>query len=872
MRVRFEPIGEEIDCGLNESVLDAAIRQGYNLAYGCREGQCSACKCFLLEGEVSLKPYSTFALSDTERSGGYALMCRAVPEQDLVVELLHYDPDNYRLAHAIHDGVALVEQLEALTHDITRVVLDAPGFSFTPGQYVDLHVGGARRSFSMANVDPDRIELIVKRYPGGRFSGKLDGQLKPGDRIGFTGPYGSLRIRDGEAPILMIAGGSGIAPILSLLRGLEAADCPRPVRLFFGARTPFCVDELERLTLADLRVTLASGRRLLELVDEQLRAGDLDAPDVYMCGPPPMLEAAEAMLVGRRGVDEQRIFQDRFTVAAEADPGRQSTGPRASPVSLAGDAEAEHGAGEAEAPLPGAGPQSEREFSWFQPLRRRATVYEDVTIDTQPSIHRHLTRGWPVSFEDGRGTWDDGSTALRSSDWYAFRDPAEQWERSFYQLETALEQQIEGAIRSAAQEGLIGDFSGEWVEFLRGFLQVPAFVEHGLWFALATAGRDCLSDSVATCVCLQAAMKQRSAQAIVLYAMDLEAHHGPFPIESAREIFLRGEQWQPVRRFLERLSATRDWGEVVIGTNLCFEPLLGTLLRRELGVRAAGASGDTVTPVLARAAAQEWQWIRTWTAEFVQLLVRDAPFGERNRELIASWVQDWLPLAEQAAAALAPLAPAGVDAQRAVAQARRYAAELLAEAGVSRRQPAAAGSLGGDAAGSLGGAAAGSLGGAAAGSLGGDAAGSLGGDAAGSLGARSPGPRSASAGPARAISQRPDQARAATAPGRRHTAEANSSYDYVGIVMAKSAEGDAVAGLLGRREGVVVREQPAFWEIRARDRLVIPYDEVSADLGYEIDAYSIQHEMSTHYGRMVATDEALMLFSDPTEAMEHLVA
>jgi propane monooxygenase coupling protein len=90
--------------------------------------------------------------------------------------------------------------------------------------------------------------------------------------------------------------------------------------------------------------------------------------------------------------------------------------------------------------------------------------------------------------------------------------------------------------------------------------------------------------------------------------------------------------------------------------------------------------------------------------------------------------------------------------------------------------------------------------------------------------------------------------------------------------MAKSAEGDAVAGLLGRREGVVVREQPAFWEIRARDRLVIPYDEVSADLGYEIDAYSIQHEMSTHYGRMVATDEALMLFSDPTEAMEHLVA
>jgi hypothetical protein len=94
----------------------------------------------------------------------------------------------------------------------------------------------------------------------------------------------------------------------------------------------------------------------------------------------------------------------------------------------------------------------------------------------------------------------------------------------------------------------------------------------------------------------------------------------------------------------------------------------------------------------------------------------------------------------------------------------------------------------------------------------------------------------------------------------------------VGIVMAKSAEGDAVADILRRRRGIQVLEQAAFWDIRAKNRLVIPYDEVSEQLGYEIDAYSIQHEMSTHYGRMVAGDDALMLFSDPTEAMEHLMA
>ena len=98
------------------------------------------------------------------------------------------------------------------------------------------------------------------------------------------------------------------------------------------------------------------------------------------------------------------------------------------------------------------------------------------------------------------------------------------------------------------------------------------------------------------------------------------------------------------------------------------------------------------------------------------------------------------------------------------------------------------------------------------------------------------------------------------------------TYDFVGIVMAKSAEGDAVARILGSREDIVVYEQPAFWDIRASERLVIPYDDVSEELGYEIDAYSIQHEMSTHYGRMVASDEALMLFSDPTEAMQHLMS
>ena len=188
-RVVFEPIGEEIDCDEEESVLDAAFRHGYNLVYGCREGQCSACKAYLLEGEVVLKPYSTFALSESEESNGYTLLCRAMPEEDLVVELLHFDPDNYRLEHEIRDGRGDGDGGRGAhaRHPAARAGGDRAGRLLVPARPVrrrlDPRSRDARRSFSMANLPGDgRIELIIKRYPGGRFSSLLDGEINGGRR------------------------------------------------------------------------------------------------------------------------------------------------------------------------------------------------------------------------------------------------------------------------------------------------------------------------------------------------------------------------------------------------------------------------------------------------------------------------------------------------------------------------------------------------------------------------------------------------------------------------------------------------------------------------------------------------------------------
>jgi propane monooxygenase reductase subunit len=256
-----------------------------------------------------------------------------MPEEDLVVELLHFDPDNYRLENAIRDGRGVVTEVEALTHDIRRLELEVSepaDFSFVPGQYVDVWIPGsdARRSFSMANVPGNgRLELIIKRYPEGRFSSLLDGEIKEGDELRFTGPYGAFHLRDTQRPILMVAGGSGMAPILSLLRKLASEGCGRPVRFFYGARTEndlFYVDLIRELGegLEDFEfvpVLSDTDRFVHEAAGEYLESGQTSDPELYMCGPPPMIDAMVELATERHGIDEDQIFHDKFTTSADAE-------------------------------------------------------------------------------------------------------------------------------------------------------------------------------------------------------------------------------------------------------------------------------------------------------------------------------------------------------------------------------------------------------------------------------------------------------------------------------------------------------------------------------------------------------------------------
>jgi propane monooxygenase reductase subunit len=325
--VRFDPVGLEIEVDEAETVLNAAFRQGLMLMHGCKEGQCSACKSFLLDGDVDLDRYSTFALPDFEEAEGWILLCRAHPYSDLEIELINYDEE------LIHGGVpprtvtTRVEAVEQLTHDIRLLRLSVdPSFEFRPGQYVDISIPGDEehhRSFSMANTRPGELEFMIRLYPGGRFSALLDGSISIGDELQVTGPYGMFTLRSSSPRrLLFIGGGAGMAPIVSLLRSLQETGSEREATYYYGARSEadlFHLDELASLP-CEFVPALSEGdwageSGLITDVVDRLE-DDVTEVDAYVCGPPPMVEAAIALLE-RRGVPEAHIYFDKFTTTAD---------------------------------------------------------------------------------------------------------------------------------------------------------------------------------------------------------------------------------------------------------------------------------------------------------------------------------------------------------------------------------------------------------------------------------------------------------------------------------------------------------------------------------------------------------------------------
>ena len=347
--VRLEPIGVEFEVDEGETVLNAAFRQGISLPHGCKEGQCSACKCNLVEGDVELLKYSTFALSDGEREQGGILLCRSLAQEDLVIELLNFDEELLSKSIAVKTFKGAITAKSNLTHDIRAIEIDleAP-MKFWAGQYVDITVRTKNgeeitRSFSMANT-PDqtqKLRFIIKKYPDGRFSNELDaGGIEVGAAVSVRGPFGSCFRREGRTgPIVLVAAGSGMSPIWSILHDHIASGEARAVHFFYGARTRadlFYIEQLADITAAHPTITFtpvlshadtdpdwhgATGFVHQVVGTELKRMGIEGDADAYACGPPPMIDALQPVLF-MQDFDSDRTFFDKFTPSTAPAPAR----------------------------------------------------------------------------------------------------------------------------------------------------------------------------------------------------------------------------------------------------------------------------------------------------------------------------------------------------------------------------------------------------------------------------------------------------------------------------------------------------------------------------------------------------------------------
>lgn len=334
-RIRILPSGRTFDVRPGESILAAALRAGLNLPHSCRGGSCMACRARVLEGEVGYPAGRPAGLLPEDEARGFALLCRAEPLGEVTIEaqeiLATTDIRIRRLP-------CRVEDLRRLAHDVMRLELKLPAvepFRYLPGQYVDLLLAdGRRRSFSMANPPDARnlLELHVRRVPGGEFSERVFTTLRPKDLLRLEGPLGGFfwREADGRESIL-IAGGTGFAPLKAMLRQAFESGDERRIHLYWGARARRDLYELEtvaawlgdhpRLCFTPVLSEPASGDAWAGRTGLVHRAVLEDYPtlagrDVYMSGPPDMIEAGGTEFAAS-GLEPDRLFFDSFDFAPD---------------------------------------------------------------------------------------------------------------------------------------------------------------------------------------------------------------------------------------------------------------------------------------------------------------------------------------------------------------------------------------------------------------------------------------------------------------------------------------------------------------------------------------------------------------------------
>jgi benzoate/toluate 1,2-dioxygenase reductase subunit len=314
-----------IDAEEANTIYLSALKGRVRIETDCLEGACATCKGLCTQGEYYLDDYSDEALSDEEAARREVLTCQMHPTSDCVIEFPY--ESSLALRTEPETVAGRVAEVETIADSVVRLVVEPEGeFAFLPGQYVHLGVPGTdqRRSYSFANPPSvtGQLSFYVKVLENGAMSEYVSGRAQPGDEMPISGPFGHFYLRPPVRPIIMVAGGTGLAPMLSMFdHMMESGGTDQPIHLLYGANTRGELFALDHLAGIDLALTtefaVVAGApgwdghvgHVTELLGPELVAGgDVDA---YLCGPPPMIEAAETWLRAN-GVETGRIHAEKF--------------------------------------------------------------------------------------------------------------------------------------------------------------------------------------------------------------------------------------------------------------------------------------------------------------------------------------------------------------------------------------------------------------------------------------------------------------------------------------------------------------------------------------------------------------------------------
>lgn len=337
--ITIEPSGRSFTAEPTEAILAAGIRQGIGLPYGCKDGACGSCKCKVVSGQITHGPHQAKALSAEEEAAGYALTCCGVAHSDVVLESRQVTEAG---AFPIKKMPVRVNRLDRASHDVIVMHLQLPAsdtFQYHAGQYIEFLLrDGDRRSYSMANAPHTQagqpaMELHLRHMPGGKFTDHVFGAMKEKDILRIEGPYGSFYLReDSDKPVILLASGTGFAPIKAILQHMHFKDIHRPTTVYWGGRRPADLYHHEWLLA---QAAAMPNLHYVPVISDALpedgwsgRTGfvhlavlqdfpDLSGHQVYACGAPIVVESARTQYSAQAGLPPEEFYADSFTSAAD---------------------------------------------------------------------------------------------------------------------------------------------------------------------------------------------------------------------------------------------------------------------------------------------------------------------------------------------------------------------------------------------------------------------------------------------------------------------------------------------------------------------------------------------------------------------------